>query len=302
MIENVLVIGGSGFIGSHVVRRLTARGLGVTVPTRRRERAKDLTLIPTVSIVEADVHDEATLAKLCAGHDAVVNLVGILKGGEGDPYGAGFAAAHVELAGRIARSARRAGLEHMVHISALKAAADAPSGYLRSKAAGEAAVRAGFPDAAILRPSVVFGAGDSFLSLFARLMTFTPVLPLASPEARFQPIWVCNVADVVVEALLRPEAGGKTYEICGPRIYTLRELVRYTARVTGRRRFVLGLSPSLSWMQARAMELVGGPMTRDNLRSMTMPNVCGDDCVLPFGLAAAALEDVAPRYLGRPSR
>lgn len=305
MIENILLVGGSGFIGSHVARRLAARGLRVTIPTRRRERAKHLILLPTVEVVEADVHDDAVLSRLCVDQDAVVNLVGVLKGGNGDPYGAGFARAHVDLPGRIARTAWAAGIDRLVHVSALKAAADAPSGYLRSKAAGEAAVRAAFAEAAIFRPSVVFGAGDSFLTLFARLLKMAPVVPLASPGARFQPVWVGNVADAVVEALLRPEAAGRTYELCGPRVYSLRELVEYTGGLTGRQRPVIGLSPALSWLQSFVMEKAGGPMTRDNLRSMSVPNICDAGCVLPFGLAPAALEDVAPDYLreaARPSR
>ncbi|HZV55958.1 MAG TPA: complex I NDUFA9 subunit family protein [Rhodocyclaceae bacterium] len=302
MIESVLLIGGSGFVGSHVARRLAARGLRMTVPTRRRERAKHLILLPTVEVVEADVHDAATLGRLCANHDAVVNLVGVIKGGNGRPYGAGFARNHVELPGRIARATWTAGIEHLVHVSALKAATDAPSGYLRSKAAGEAALRTTFPDATIFRPSVMFGAGDSLLTTFAGLLKITPLVPLACPDAQFQPVWVGNVADAIVEALLRPESRSRTYELCGPQTYTLRQLVEYTGVVTGRRRAVVGLSPMLSWLQAFALEIVGGPMTRDNLRSMSVPNVCEAGCTLPFNLAAAALEDVAPRYLGRPSR
>jgi NADH dehydrogenase len=149
---------------------------------------------------------------------------------------------------------------------------------------------------------VVFGNGDSFLTMFARLLKYAPIMPLASPNARFQPVWVGNVADAIVESLLRPEAEGKTFELCGPREYSLRELVEFTARVTGRRRAVVGLSPTLSWAQALMLEMIGGPMTRDNLRSMSVPSVCEADCTLPFGLAPASLEDVAPRYLGRPSR
>ena len=302
MIQNVLLIGGSGFIGSHVARRLAARGLRVTVVTRRRESAKHLFTLPTVDIVEADVHDDAELARLCSGQDAVVNTVGILKGGNGQPYGAGFAHAHVELPRRIGRAAWTAHIPTLVHVSALKAAADAPSGYLRSKSAGEAAVRETFAGAILLRPSVVFGDGDAFLNMFAKLLKYAPVLPLASAEARFQPVWVGNVADVIVESLLRPEAEGKTFELCGPREYSLRELVELTARVTGRRRWVVGLSPAMSRAQAFMLEKIGGPMTRDNLLSMTLPNVCSGGCVLPFGIAPAALEDVAPRYLGRPRR
>ena len=305
MMASVLVVGGSGFVGSTLVRRLAGRGLRVVVPTRRRERAKPLTLLPTVEVVEADVHDEATLRRLCADQDAVVNLVGILKGGNGDPYGPGFARAHVELPRRVAEAARQAGIDRFMHMSALKADAAAPSGYLRSKAAGEAAVRSALPSATIFRPSVIFGAGDSFLSMFAGLMKFAPVMPLAAADALFQPVWIGNVADAFVEALLRPESEARTYELCGPTVYALRGLVACAGEYSGRRRPVIGLSPGLSWLQALALELVGGPMTRDNLRSMSVPNVCADGCALPFGLAPAALEQIAPGYLGalgRPSR
>ena len=302
MIENVLLVGGSGFLGSHVARRLVARGLRVRVATRRREQAKHLTLLPTVEVVEADVHDDRTLAELCEGQDAVVSLVGVLKGGKGRPYGPGFARAHVELPGRLARAAWSIGIPRLVHVSALKAAADAPSAYLRSKAAGEAAVRAAFADATIFRPSVIFGAGDSFLTMFAGLLTFAPFVPLASPNAQFQPVWVGNVADAIVEALFSSAAAGQSYDLCGPKVYTLRELIEYTGIVVGHRRPVIGLSPGLSYLQAYAMEIVGGPMTRDNLKSMTVPSICDAGCALPFGLAPAALENVVPTYLGRPSR
>jgi NADH dehydrogenase len=181
----------------------------------------------------------------------------------------------------------------------LKAEADAPSGYLRSKAAGEAALRAAFPDVCVLRPSVIFGAGDSFLTLFARLLKYSPLLPLAAPEARFQPVWVGDVADAVVEATMRPEAAGRTYDLCGARVYTLRQLVEYVGIVTGRRRPVIGLSPTLSYFQALALEAVGGPMTRDNLLSMRVPSTCDGSC-LPFGLTPTALEAIAPAYLNRP--
>jgi NADH dehydrogenase len=297
MIGRVLVVGGSGFLGSRVVAKLAARGIAVLVPTRRRERAKHLILLPTVAVVEADVHDDATLARLCAGQDAVVSLVGILKGGTGRPYGQGFARAHAELPGRIGRAAAAAGVSRLVHVSALKAGADAPSGYLRSKAAGEHKLRSAFPGAAILRPSVIFGEGDAFLNRFAGLLKLAPVVPLAAPDALFQPVSVDNVADAVVEALLRPEAAGQTYDLCGPRIYSLRQLVEYVGELTGRRRPVIGLSPVASYVQATVMEMVGGPMTRDNLASMSLPSTCTEGGCLPFGLVPQALETLAPGYL-----
>ena len=297
MSRRVLLVGGSGFLGSRVAARLAARGVSVLVPTRRRERAKHLILLPTVEVVEADIHDDATLARLCAGQHGVVNLVGILKGGNGRPFGTGFAHAHVELPGRLGRIARSAGVARLVHVSALKADNDAPSGYLRSKAAGEVRLRGAFPGATVLRPSVIFGEGDSFLNLFADLLKLAPMVPLAAADARFQPVFVGNVADAVAEALVRPEAVGRNYDLCGPHVYTLRQLVAYVGEVTRRRRPIVGLPAWLGGMQALAMELVGGPMTRDNLASMQVPSVCSAGCALPFGLTPAALETIAPRYL-----
>jgi len=295
--SGVLLLGGSGFLGRHVAARLAARNIPVSVPTRRRERAKHLLVLPTVEVVEADVGDDATLTALCAGKDGVVNLVGILKGGNGEPYGAGFARVHAELPARVGHAAVAAGVPRLVHVSALKAASDAPSGYLRSKAAGEAAMLVTMPQATIFRPSVIFGAGDSFLSMFAALLRRLPVVPLAAADARFQPVWVGNVADAIVEALLRPEAAGRTFELCGPSEYTLRQLVEYVGTVIGRKRLVIGLSQPLSWLQAFALEMVGGPMTRDNLKSMSVPSVCEAGCRLPFGLEPAYLEAIAPTYL-----
>ncbi len=299
-IRNVLLIGGSGFVGSCIAHQLCARGLSVVVPTRRRERARHLLLLPTAEVVEADVHDPATLRQLCAGRDAVVSLVGILQSRRGSPYGADFARAHVELPQKIVAACRDSGVRRIVHISALKAGADAPSMYLRSKADGEAAIRAGAPDiaATILQPSIVFGPGDSFLNLFAGLLRMAPVLPLASADARFQPVYVEEVARVVADALDAESSFGQTWELCGPTVYTLRQLVDYVGVLSGCRRPVVALSPGLSYLQARLMELVpGGPMSRDNVDSMRIDNVCSG-CALPFGLQPTALEAVAPNYIG----
>ncbi|MHB1428023.1 MAG: complex I NDUFA9 subunit family protein [Rhodocyclaceae bacterium] len=292
--KSALLIGGTGFLGSAIARRLACRPASadfrLTLPTRRRERAKHLTTLPTASVVEANVHDEAVLAELMTGQDLVISLVGILKGD--------FQRAHVELPGKIARAAAAAGIPRLIHISALAAAADAPSKYLRSKAAGETAVKAAYPAATIFQPSVIFGRGDSFLTLFAGLLAVAPVVPLACPGARFQPVWVEDVATAVVACLDHPESQGQTYPLCGPREYTLRELVAYTGQLSGHPRPIIGLPLALSYLQALMMEFVpGGPMTRDNLRSMQVPNVCPAGCTLPFGLAATPLEAVAPGYL-----
>lgn len=302
--KNILVIGGSGFLGSAIVREIARRPGGAetffTLPTRRETGAKHLSVLPTACVVEADVHDPATLARLMAGQDAVISLVGILKGGEGEPYGAGFARAHVELPRKIAVVAKAAGVRRVLHVSALRAAADAPSGYLRSKAAGEAALIDASLELTIFRPSVIFGRGDSFLSLFARMARVAPFFPLAGSTARFQPVWVEDVAATVADSLLRADSIGQAYDLCGPKQYALAELVRYATAVSGHPRAVIGIPEAIGWLQAWTMELIpNGPLTRDNIRSMRVPSVCEAGCGLPFGRVATALELVAPTYLGR---
>lgn len=288
--KRVLVIGGTGFVGSALACRLASADFALTLPARRPERVRHLTVLPTVRLVEADVHDEAALARLMADHEAVINLAGILHGD--------FERVHVALPGKIGRAAREAGIARLLHVSALGAAADAPSLYLKSKAAGEAALRQAYPEATIFRPSVIFGRGDAFLSLFARLAKFLPVVPLVSPEARFQPVWVEDVVSALAAALAQPESRGATYALCGPRQYTLKELVAYAARVSGHPRPIVGLPFALSILQAWLMEfLPNPPLTRDNVWSMEVPNVCPAGSTLPFGLEATPLEAIAPSYL-----
>lgn len=292
-VTTVCVIGGSGFVGRHVCALLAARGFRLRVPTRDRERAKRLILLPTVDVVPCDVHDAAQLRELVRGCEAVINLVGVLHDARGN---AGFRAAHVELARKIAGACRDAGITRLLHMSALNAAPDAPSAYLRSKGEAEALLRGTGLDLTLLRPSVIFGRGDSFLNLFAELLNWMPLILLGSPRARFQPVFVEDVARVFADSLVSRDTFGKSYELCGPRVYTLRELVEYVGRTTGRPRRIIGLGDGLSYWQAFALELLPIKLlTRDNVLSMRVDSVCR--CDFPLGIAPRALEAVAPAWL-----
>lgn len=303
-IDNVLVVGGSGFLGRHLCAELARRSLKVTVPTRRRERAKGLILLPTVDVVQADVNSPAVLERLVRGKQAVINLVGILHGRRGranergpNDYGPDFARAHVELPQAIVSACRAAGVRRLVHVSALGASAQGPSQYLRSKGIGEQVVLAAEDlDVTVFRPSVMFGPEDSFLNRFAALTRFLPALAIPCPQARFQPVYVRDVARAIAASLDDMVSHGWRYELGGPREYTLRELVELVCRVTGRRRWVIGLPDGLARLQAWVLEhLPGKLMSRDNLDSMKVPNVTS--APFPFGIRPQPVEAVLPSYL-----
>ena len=306
--KQVLVLGGTGFVGSHVCEKLTRLDWRITLPTRRSANAQHLLHLPRLDVVPADVHDEATLAQLVAGHDAVVNLVAILHGDA-----TAFERTHVELPARLARACLAHGVRRVVHVSALGAngrhAQDLPSMYLRSKSRGEAVLQAAALQGlqlSVLRPSVIFGAGDKFLNLFARLQTVFPVMPLAGASARFQPVWVEDVAQAIAQCLQDPATIGQTYELCGPDVRTLKELVQLAARCSGIRhgkgRPVIPLPMALGRLQARLMELLPGQplMSRDNLDSMRLDNVASGQLpgLSALGITPAALNAIVPTYLG----
>ena len=293
-INNVCVIGGSGFVGRHVVHLLAAQGCDVRVPTRNRERAKQLILLPTVDVLDANVHAETELAALTRGVDAVINLVGVLHDARGSR---GFEQAHVALTRKVIAACRANGVRRYVHMSALGADSNGPSKYQRTKGAAEALVRASNLDWTLFRPSVIFGRDDRFLNLFAMLLRLAPVMFLASPDTRFQPVFVEDVARAFVRSLGDIGAHGKSYDLCGPRIYTLRELVELVGAITGRRRPIIGLNDALSYLQAFALELLPVKlMTRDSYYSMKVDSVSSQP--FPFGIQPAAIEAVVPAYLG----
>lgn len=301
---NILVIGGAGFIGRHIVARLIARGLRVTVPTRRRARARHLIMLPTIDVVECDVHDAAVLDTLIRDQDAVINLVGILHGSQGTPYGREFAHAHVELPKRIVAACRRFGVGRILHMSALGADSKGPSMYQRSKGDGDAEVSASNLNWTIVRPSVVFGPEDNFLNLFATLAKFFPVLPIGGAASRFQPVWVGDVADAFVNALDNRATFQHIYELAGPHTYQLRDLVAFAAAASGHPRPVIALPPSLARLQALVMELMPGEplMSRDNLDSMKVDNVASQQPFTPapeLDIRLTPMEAEAPAYLSR---
>lgn len=297
--DGIVVLGGSGFVGRHVVAKLVSAGYRVVVPTRRREEAKHLILLPTVDVVEQDVHDPSTLERLFADRAAVINLVGILN----ESGREAFDRVHVELTRKVIAACHKARVPRLLHMSALGAGADAPSRYLVSKAAAEAMVAASGLAWTIFRPSVIFGREDRFLNMFAGLARMLPVVALASPKARFQPVYVGDVAHCFVRAINDDVTFGARYDLCGPKVYTLQELVTYVGEVTGAVRPILKLGPGLSSVMATALEHLPGKMlTRDNLKSMRRDNVCDHSFPAVFGLAPTAIETVAPSYLSPTAR
>lgn len=324
--QTICVLGGAGFVGTQVVSQLAAAGKKIKVLTRRREHSKELILLPTVDVVEADINDEHVLVREFRGMDAVINLVGILHEstvGRSDlpsERRGDFQRMHIELPRKIVHACAQAGTHRLLHMSALGAEPTARSSYQRSKGIGEALVReAGMQhsehenwylngpkfvhgyglNVTIFRPSVIFGRGDAFLSMFGGLLKIFPLLPLGSHGARFQPVFVGDVARAFVESLDDLSSYGQTYDLCGPQVYTLQELVRYVGEVTGHKRAIVPLGALMSYLQAWAMEFKPGQklMTRDNHYAMGVDNVCTSGWPRHFDFEPTALEAVAPGYL-----
>jgi NADH dehydrogenase len=297
----IAVLGGTGFVGHAVCEQLVARSGGaggrIVVPTRRLRHGLAIQSLPTVQLVQANVHDDRDLARVLAGCDAVVHLVAILHGSAAE-----FEHVHVQLPRRVAAACRAAGIRRVIHVSALGVAPDAPSNYLRSKAAGEQVWRESGLDVTVLRPSVIFGARDRFLNLFAQLQSVAPFIPLGGAHARFQPVWVEDVAQAVVRCLDRPATIGQVFECAGPQQFTLADLVRLAGRLSGHPRPILPLPGGMARLQALAMEwLPGEPlMSRDNVDSMKVPNVAtaGHPGLASLDIEASAVEGVAAGYLG----
>jgi NADH dehydrogenase len=299
--QRVLVLGGSGFVGRQVCEQLARLGWHITVPTRRAVNAARVQSLPGLTVIEANVHKEADLARLMPGHDAVVNLVAVLHGSEER-----FESVHVDLPGKIASAMKKAGVQRLVQISALGADPQGPSMYQRSKARGETVLHNAGLQLTILRPSVIFGAEDKFLNLFADLQAVAPFMPLAGSGTSFAPVWVGDVARAVIVCLQKLDTIGQTYELCGPDVLTLGELVQRAGQWAGvnhgQGRPIIGLPMWVGWLQAAAMELAPGEplMSRDNLASMKVDNIATGQHpgLSDLGISAASAAGVAPSYLG----
>ena len=296
---SICILGGTGFLGTRLTARLLKDNHRVTVLSRDRELHKHLLVLPGLMLENCNVYDEAQLSEHLRGKDVVVNLIGILN--ERWFGGAGFRRAHTELTRTLLLAARSANVGRLLQVSALGAAVDAPSQYLRSKGEAEKLIREQSAlDWTIFQPSVMFGPGDTFLNRFARLLAAAPgVLPLARPNARFQPVFVDDVVDAILRCLRGGASSRQTYQLGGPQIFTLREVVQLVAKVTGRRRWIAGLPNALGRLEAAVFDFVPGrPFSSDNYKSLKVDSVCTDDGFERLKLKPHSMAASARQYVG----
>lgn len=299
------ILGGSGFVGSVLANRLVTLGYNLRILTRDRQHGRGLWLLPDTEVVETDALDQDRLGHALSGCAALVNLVGILN--ERGDDGAGFRRAHVDIAVNAAKACKSQDVPRLLHMSALNADSAAASHYLRSKGEAEKLLMAEHGKrlaVTIMRPSVIFGPHDRFLNRFASLLAMSPgVFPLACAATRFQPVYVGDVAEAFVKALAESATAGQKYDLGGPEICTLADIVNYVGRVSGHPTRIVALGRTLSALQANIMEYVPGkPFSRDNLRSAQSDSVCAHgNGLVSLGIAPTPMESIVPQYLGRRS-
>jgi NADH dehydrogenase len=297
----VCVLGGTGFVGRTLAARLARDGYAVRIPTRNRQRARKLLVLPGLELIQSDIHDQDQLTELVRGSYAVINLVGILNERQHD--GSGFRRVHADLVSKLVVACRKTGVKRLLQMSALKANAErGPSHYLRSKGEGDQIIKARAGESiqyTIFRPSVIFGPEDSFINRFARILRLSPVLPLAQLGARFAPVYVGDVAEAFFRALSDSRSFGQTFELCGPDVYTLEEILRLLCRELGIRRAIVRLPRPLGRLQAWIGEylLPGKPFSRDNYRSLTVASVCRENGFAPFGIRPKRMQPIVHSYL-----
>ena len=296
------LLGGAGFVGSVMANRLVNHGYAVRVFTRKRDRARHLWLLPDTDIIETDPNEQDQLNTAVTGCTALVNLIGILN--EGRDNGEGFRLAHIEIASRAIKACKASDVPRFIQMSALGADSFAPSYYLRSKGEAEKLIDSEQNSrfrSTIMRPSVIFGPGDDFVNRFARLLKMSPhVFPLACASARFQPVYVGDVADALISILQDDSTAGERFDLGGPKVLSLAEIVDYVARVIGRPTRVIALGRFLSSLQANVLEYVPGkPFSRDNFRSTQEDSICrSSDGLAQLGIRPTSMDIVVPRYLG----
>ncbi len=300
----VFILGGSGFVGGHLARRLSTAGHQVTIATRYAPGARDLQVIPGLTISQCNPHDLESLTKALEGHDVAINLVGILN--ERGFGGGGFRRAHVELVERLIISCDAARVRRLIHMSAINAGLG-ESHYLITRGQAEEMVMGAWRDGqlatTIFRPSTIFGPDDSFINRFAGLLKFSPVLPLARPNTRFAPVYVGDVVEAFARALETEESHGRIYELCGSEVWSLKELVVWTRDLLGLKRLVIGLPNILGRLQGLAFDLVPGkPFSSDNYKSLKLDSVCTDNGLLELGIEPWGLSQLVPTWLGPGGR
>jgi NADH dehydrogenase len=293
--QHIVILGGTGFVGSHLVPRLQADGHTITVLSRNREKHRELGVLPCVSVVSADIYNGDVLRRHFDGAQSVINLVGILN--ERGSDGSGFRKAHVELTETLIAACHAARVPRLLQMSALRAG-EGESHYLRTRGEAEARVKSSRLASTIFRPSVIFGPGDGLFYRFANLLRMTPALPLARAGAKFTPVYVGDVAQAFARAIAHPHTAGHTYELFGPRVITLFELVRWTAALIDKRRWILPLPDSLGYLQAAVGEwLPGKPISRDNFRSLKIDSVGTQDGLAALGIVATPMDVIVPPLL-----
>jgi uncharacterized protein YbjT (DUF2867 family) len=302
MASLVTVFGGSGFLGRHTVRALAKAGYRIRVAVRHPNLGNFLPPMGTVGqiqIVKANVEDEDQIVAAVRGADIVINLVGIL-------YQSGhqrFEAIHAEAAGAIAKAAKAAGAHALVHVSAIGADADSESAYARTKAEGETRVREAFPDATILRPSIMFGPEDNFFNRFAGLARMLPFLPLiGGGHTKFQPVYVSDVATAIVKCTQDSTTRGKTYELGGPSVYSFKELMALLLRETGRKNLLVPVPFALAMLKATFLGMLPKPLlTRDQVKLLKTDNVVSSSALnlADLGIQPDSAEAIVPSYLWR---
>lgn len=303
--QSIAILGGGGFVGRHLVNELSRRHYRTRVLTRRAARHREVLVYPECEVVELDVHDSAALESGLSGCDAAVNLVGILN--QRPRAGVTFERVHAELPAALAETCLKLGINRLLHMSALNAGPDGASEYLKSKGRGEAAVHEAASRGlrvTSFRPSVIYGVDDAFFNRFANLLAMSPpIFPLACPHARLAPVYVEDVVKAMANALADKRSAGQRYELCGPREYTLQDLVSYAARVSGHRRWILPLGDRASYFQARVLgHLPNPPFSIDNYLSLTQPSVTEHNALPELGIQPTSLETIVPGYLGRANR